>query len=494
MVAAISAAALFTLSACADSAAPTKPADAPVHFVALEEVTGTITVSAFEAATYSAFLEEAARAFEEKYPGTTVNVEIFSAMPEVRTQQMEGGRVMSVMRMEDDSAARNDYIQAVNTELMSGRGPDVLAMDVLPLHSYIERGVLTDISPFMEGDSNFNRLNFRGNILDAAKIDKGLYMLPVDFMFNFYTYDSYLLPDISGRFTNIRISAEDLMEIGKDVFEEVNSRQEAHTYMFNLSGGRQSPSMFQTLFAQNFSDFVNIGERSANFNDGTFAELLNSIRDYVEAGYLRAGAEDFAQIAQGGPPSPEMLERLREERFFFKPKPVLSLTSHFYQNPNLFIMRGVALGNEADDEIAGITSNRRGETPFTYTQAYAINANSDNQATAWAFISFLASYEMQTSMSLRGLPIHNDAFEQRLEMELLRQMGATELDSEGRHILGDYIDTVNEMAASINTFFIQDNAVTQIIDAELEHFFNGSRSAEDVAATIQNRVGLYLNE
>jgi len=487
---------IFTLAACAPAASSSPPAQAAGAVVSapmvLEEITGEITVSAFEAVTYGSFLEEAARAFELKYPGTTVNVEIFSAMPEIRRRETGDGRVMAVMGMEDDTAARNDYIQAINTELMSGRGPDILAMDILPLYKYIERGVLTDLRPFMEADANFNSSDFRENILAASMIDERLYMLPMDFMFNFYTYDSYLLPGLSSRLTDIRVSTEELIELGSEVFEEVNDRLDAHAYMFNLNGGRQRPSMFQTMFDQNFTNFVDIRGRSANFNDGTFAEFLEDIQSYVEKGYIRAGAQDFAQIAGGGP---EMLERMREERFFFKPKNILNLVSSFYQNPNApMLMRGVALGNEEDDVIAGIASNPFGETPFTYTQAYAINANSDNQATAWAFISFLASYEMQTSMNLRGLPVHNEAFNQRLERDLLRQMGLSSLDSQGQSILADFKATVNEMAAAINIFFIQDNAITQIIDAELEHFFDGSRSALDVAANIQNRVNLYLNE
>ena len=492
----ITAAVLFTLSACAGTQAPAggppPPQQGLAQLSAPLEITGEITVSAFDAAAYGSFLEEAARAFEARYPGTRVNIEIFSPMPEVRTRQMEGGRVMAMRVMEDDTAARNDYIQAINTELMSGRGPDVLAMDILPLYRYIERGVLADLRPFMDADPEFSMADYRQNILDAVMINESLFMLPIDFNFNFLTYDSYLLPGLSDRFPDIRVSMEDLLEIGKEVFEDVNSRFDGHIHMFNLNGGRQRPSLFQTLFDQNFSTFVDIRGRHANFADGTFAGLLNSVRDYVEAGYVRAGAQDFGQFAQRGP---EMLERLREERFFFKPKSVLTLTGHFYRNPNApFIMRGALMGNEDDDVIAGIMSNPGGETPFTYTQAYAINANSDNQATAWAFIRFLASYEMQTSMSLRGLPIHNEAFEQRLEMNLLRLMGETALDSEGEAVLEKYRTAVNEMAGAINTFFIQDNAITQIIDAELGYFFDGARSAEDVAAAIQNRVGLYLNE
>ena len=39
---------------------------------------------------------------------------------------------------------------SLNTEIMSGEGPDVLLMDNLDAENYIERGMLEDISGIME--------------------------------------------------------------------------------------------------------------------------------------------------------------------------------------------------------------------------------------------------------------------------------------------------------------------------------------------------------
>ena len=37
----------------------------------------------------------------------------------------------------------SDYINMINTELMSGCGPDILAMDILPFYEYARNGPLT---------------------------------------------------------------------------------------------------------------------------------------------------------------------------------------------------------------------------------------------------------------------------------------------------------------------------------------------------------------
>lgn len=49
----------------------------------------------------------------------------------------------------EDGVTREDAIKKLNTELMAGKGPDLLILDGLPLDSYQEKGVLMDISPYL---------------------------------------------------------------------------------------------------------------------------------------------------------------------------------------------------------------------------------------------------------------------------------------------------------------------------------------------------------
>lgn len=49
----------------------------------------------------------------------------------------------------EDGVTREDAIKKLNTELMAGKGPDLLILDGLPLNSYREKGVLMDISSYL---------------------------------------------------------------------------------------------------------------------------------------------------------------------------------------------------------------------------------------------------------------------------------------------------------------------------------------------------------
>ena len=53
--------------------------------------------------------------------------------------------VYKVAMGQDAAGTEQDYIKALNTELLAGTGPDVLVLDGLPIASYIQKGVLAEL-------------------------------------------------------------------------------------------------------------------------------------------------------------------------------------------------------------------------------------------------------------------------------------------------------------------------------------------------------------
>lgn len=78
-----------------------------------------------------------------------------------------------------DAKAAEDAIKKLNTELMAGKGPDVIIMDGLPVKSYEEKGILKDLKPHI--DSLTGDAVLLPNIVDAFTHDGSVYMMPVSF-------------------------------------------------------------------------------------------------------------------------------------------------------------------------------------------------------------------------------------------------------------------------------------------------------------------------
>ena len=79
---------------------------------------------------------------------------------------------------EDSSVTREDALKKLNTRIMAGEGPDVLILDDMPLDSYIEKGMLSDMSTILENLSGEEEIF--DNIAQAMKKEGKVYAMPCE--------------------------------------------------------------------------------------------------------------------------------------------------------------------------------------------------------------------------------------------------------------------------------------------------------------------------
>ncbi len=75
-----------------------------------------------------------------------------------------------------DSVTREDSIKKLNTQIMAGEGPDLLVMDDLPFDSYVEKGMLADLTDYLAQYSAEEPLF--DNVIEALKKDGKAYVVP----------------------------------------------------------------------------------------------------------------------------------------------------------------------------------------------------------------------------------------------------------------------------------------------------------------------------
>lgn len=78
---------------------------------------------------------------------------------------------------ENSGQTKEDVIKTLNTEILAGNGPDVLILDGFPMDSYIEKGLLRDLSGVLkkaeEKDALFH------NIAAVFEEEQGLFAIPM---------------------------------------------------------------------------------------------------------------------------------------------------------------------------------------------------------------------------------------------------------------------------------------------------------------------------
>lgn len=80
---------------------------------------------------------------------------------------------------EGGSVTREDALKKLNTQIMAGEGPDILILDNMPIDSYIDKGLLLDLSAIVDDLSGEEELF--PNIVDAFRTDGKIYTIPYEF-------------------------------------------------------------------------------------------------------------------------------------------------------------------------------------------------------------------------------------------------------------------------------------------------------------------------
>ena len=81
--------------------------------------------------------------------------------------------------MDEDGVTREDALKKLNTQLLSGSGPDIIIMDGMNMDTYAEKGVLADLSDIVNEIDQQDGLY--GNLIDSLAVDGRVYAVPAKF-------------------------------------------------------------------------------------------------------------------------------------------------------------------------------------------------------------------------------------------------------------------------------------------------------------------------
>lgn len=80
----------------------------------------------------------------------------------------------------EDDVTTEDAVKVLNTEIIAGKGPDIILMDKLSVEYYAEKGVLLDLSPVLQDRKG----QLFTNISDTFKKEDKIYAVPARFSFS----------------------------------------------------------------------------------------------------------------------------------------------------------------------------------------------------------------------------------------------------------------------------------------------------------------------
>ncbi len=390
--------------------------------------------------------------------------------------------------------------EALNLEIISGRMPEILVPEALPtgeripMDSYIAKGMIADVGQLIAEDAELSETDFLTNVFEAYSVDGTLrYVVP-----------SFTLSTMAARTSHVGDGSGWSWTKMREVLEAMGPRAQ-------LVDGLDRNTFMEMLLEYRGNDFIDLKTGKCAFDSPEFIEIMKFAYTLPEERhYAFESGEDLYELQYLKDKT--LLMELNvwtflqnvDERLFYRLNGYLGGDYTFVSFPGSFgEMAGSGAGTDGSGaDAAGMGALIRGKNLI------ALSALSDDLEGAWDFARYYLTEEYQKSLE-SSLPVNRQLFEEWALEETRRSYVTDENGEKEEYDLTLYqggkavvvpplskeqLDELITYVESVTTIPFEDINVLNIIIEELGSYFSGQKKAEDVAAVIQSRVQMYVQE
>lgn len=378
-----------------------------------------------------------------------------------------------------DSSAENAYEDArtlLYNDILTGNAPDMFAAGDIDMKLFAVKGLIEDLSPYLDGSTVVGREDLFETILNAYTVGGTLCAIPVCFS----------ILTLAGRTSEV--GAESGWTLAEMIaFAEAHPETPLLPYATKIR-------VLSACMMFDFASWVNWESGECFFDTPEFKAVIEFANRYPEK-------ED---------------ESLPQEQVQIMEH--MALLHPFGLNNQRSWQLETAIFNEPVTAIGYPSANANGVVAFGH-DAVCISTTSQNKEAAWSFIETLLTEEAQDNDKLWGMPVRISVFEKDLSeaMEpfyIYDGNGEIMLDKDGNpmqqsrnvYSWGDGLevslyavtqeeaDGLRHVISQIDGIYEYDVNIMGILLEEIEPYFAGQKSVDEAAGIIQSRVQLYINE
>lgn len=391
---------------------------------------------------------------------------------------------------EGSSVTREDALKKLNTEIMAGEGPDLLVLDNIPADSYIEKGLLKDLGPFVDSLSGDEKLF--DNIVDAFRQDGRIYTIPCEVN----------LPTIMGKeeyvakMTDLEGITEGMEELRKD-----NPGKD----LLMLCSPKAVMKNFVTASAPAW--MTSDGE----INREAVEEFFAQTKRIYDAQMDGLPEEDIQRYEQWDKENVEYgIERVEDQSYY-----MFGMDEFNYLLGDRQILAGIIGYAYAYTELTSmqkikgfednviVPMNGLCSDVFCVQTLAGINASSSNMTHAEGLLKVLLGTENITSY---GFPVNQTAFEKELYPddyespdEIYSTLGY--LDDNGNSFTWqiywfdeDEANELRERMKTVNTPYVENEVIEEAVFNAGVRYMNGEIELDEAVADVEKSMAIYLAE
>lgn len=386
---------------------------------------------------------------------------------------------IEVKQYGDDSMGYDERAALLAADLASGQGPDLIDMvfNFTSLDKFLSMGALEDLTPYLEKDTAIKREDYFENVLNTYARDGKLYAI----------IPCFGIDTIVGKVSDVGDKKSWTVD---DTIKLMDSKP-ADTQILDFN---TKNSILQLLCSMNMGEFVNAETGICNFTGGEFKRILE---------FSNRFPKEVSDDSGSG-----FVDRIRNGQLILMEGNVTSV-QQFQMYDYIF--------KEEINFIGYPTIGESGSLIRSNGTTAGMNVNSKNKEGAWEFIKFNLTQDMQENLRTGngGFPIMKAALEKQFAKDMEAEyyedtdgtqkekskstwtygFGTENVTMEVYSATREQVDRVREIIEqSVGLEGTRDEEMFSIINEEAQSYFEGQKSADDVAALVQNRLQTYINE
>ncbi|MDD5934522.1 MAG: ABC transporter substrate-binding protein [Clostridiales bacterium] len=364
-----------------------------------------------------------------------------------------------------------DTIRSLNTEILAGKGPDIILMDELPLSSYIEKGVLMDISDLFSKTGQKSIL--LKNVEDCYRKDDKVYCMPL----------RILMPIYGGH--------EEVLSHTKTVEDLAAYCDEIDTNLINSCSYEQLVTLFLSFYSNEI--FSSNGQIN---KDGltSFLSSLYRISNQIGASYNQAGPW-FTSYNES---SPEAVSRLSLM--------LMNIESHLmWENYCSLITISLSHRFEITYKLPVLSLANASYQPINRTFVpnglVGINQSTKDPELAKDFVNFLFDESIQNIDAMDGFPVNENSLNSWIRPGVKKSGRGYYTSENGESVPFEYEQvTTEDMRKVIDAVKTLDRPMYDDVDGKkiiielAVEYLKGDKTLDQVADEITQKYNLYLSE
>lgn len=341
-------------------------------------------------------------------------------------------------------------------DIMAGDLADIYILDGLPAKSFVERGLLEDLYPYIDEDIQLSRTDFFENILKAEEQNGALYKIFPKF--------SILTAAAGSGFVG---SSEGMMleEMQKIIHSDPSLER-----IFSM--GISRPELLEMLLEMNMDSLVDWENGSCDFESEFFIDMLELAAEQPEEAITGVGS---AYDYQWDYDESDMLRSGRQLLYII----TLDSINHTSGLTDVF--------GENYSFVGLPCSEGRGSAAVPHL-SFGMSAYSEHKDECWQFIRSFLTDKCNT---VSGISIRRDVT-QADRQEFLDRLSSS---GSSKGISSEILTArTYELLEAVDKIYNTDDNILSIVRREAAAFFSGDKTARECARLIQSNVFIYVAE